>query len=349
MNSYIKLIFLRSRYYSAAQGRFLNSDPSRGERNPFSYSRANPINYSDPSGLFSQQVLMDTFGQGTSSNWTGFLDYVARYFSYAMAHPKWGLIAALLDAETGDRLEAYSLAIGMDATNIGGAPQLRKLANVNLDYIEGQGLTQVSNVYLDILYGDRTRHGGFRGHDARYYFLYSKGGNVKGVYIDGSDMTDYPDFIYYSTGLFGEAANQIVKVLTTKSGICGFSIGTIEDRYGNTYTAYTPSLGPSVNLAAISEGYVANSMLDENSMKDTIKGISLSFSGSIIAGGSASISLTTGQGITMYSTGIQAGASFDVSVVSFDKPRPNLSWNKFIDLEMSPMATTKAKLESRSR
>jgi len=44
-------VFLRARYYAPGMGRFLNTDPSRQEQNPYLYSYSNPVNYTDPSGL----------------------------------------------------------------------------------------------------------------------------------------------------------------------------------------------------------------------------------------------------------------------------------------------------------
>jgi len=44
------LIFLRARYYAPGVGRFLNTDPSRLERNPYQYGLSNPVMFTDPSG-----------------------------------------------------------------------------------------------------------------------------------------------------------------------------------------------------------------------------------------------------------------------------------------------------------
>jgi RHS repeat-associated protein len=44
-------VFLRARYYNLAAGRFLNTDPSRMEQNPYQYGLGNPVNRVDPSGL----------------------------------------------------------------------------------------------------------------------------------------------------------------------------------------------------------------------------------------------------------------------------------------------------------
>jgi RHS repeat-associated protein len=45
------LLFLRARYYAASSGRFVNTDPSRQEQNPYLYAMGDPIMITDPSGL----------------------------------------------------------------------------------------------------------------------------------------------------------------------------------------------------------------------------------------------------------------------------------------------------------
>ena len=45
------LVFLRARYYAPGMGRFLNTDPSRQEMNPYQYARSNPVMFTDPSGF----------------------------------------------------------------------------------------------------------------------------------------------------------------------------------------------------------------------------------------------------------------------------------------------------------
>jgi RHS repeat-associated protein len=53
------LVFLRARYYNPSQGRFLNTDPSRQERNPHQYAGSNPILHTDPSGLCRDDACHD--------------------------------------------------------------------------------------------------------------------------------------------------------------------------------------------------------------------------------------------------------------------------------------------------
>jgi RHS repeat-associated protein len=47
-------VFLRARYYNPAQGGFFQTDPSRMEQNYYEYVTANPIGFTDPSGLILQ-------------------------------------------------------------------------------------------------------------------------------------------------------------------------------------------------------------------------------------------------------------------------------------------------------
>jgi len=55
-DSYIKLVYLRSRYYAPTTGRFLTKDISQGNYNrplslnSWNYTLGNPVNYTDPSG-----------------------------------------------------------------------------------------------------------------------------------------------------------------------------------------------------------------------------------------------------------------------------------------------------------
>ena len=86
-DSYIKLIYLRSRMYSPVTGRFTSKDSWLGDYNrPLSlnrwnYTNGNPINYTDPSGrspISSSQVLSSALSQyaGSSSN-INILAYIA--------------------------------------------------------------------------------------------------------------------------------------------------------------------------------------------------------------------------------------------------------------------------------
>ena len=64
-DSYIKLIYLRSRYYAPGQGRFLSRDMWEGDiHQPMSYNfwlyvYGNPLSYSDPSGKYGREIHTD--------------------------------------------------------------------------------------------------------------------------------------------------------------------------------------------------------------------------------------------------------------------------------------------------
>ncbi|MFC9061905.1 RHS repeat-associated core domain-containing protein, partial [Streptomyces sp. NPDC057074] len=48
------------RYYEPTLGRFTQPDPSGQETNPYLYASGDPINNSDPSGLFSFSDILDS-------------------------------------------------------------------------------------------------------------------------------------------------------------------------------------------------------------------------------------------------------------------------------------------------
>ncbi|WP_416238179.1 RHS repeat-associated core domain-containing protein [Streptomyces mutabilis] len=48
------------RYYDPTLGRFTQPDPSGQETNPYLYAAGNPVNRTDPTGLFSFSDILDT-------------------------------------------------------------------------------------------------------------------------------------------------------------------------------------------------------------------------------------------------------------------------------------------------
>ena len=52
------LTYLRARYLDSSTGRFTQRDPSGLEANLYLYARANPLIYTDASGLFSKELLI---------------------------------------------------------------------------------------------------------------------------------------------------------------------------------------------------------------------------------------------------------------------------------------------------
>jgi len=108
------LQFNRARYYASVTGTFLTADPSRQERNLFQYAGSNPVNRTDPSGLFSREIVAKSFGYST------FEDALTAYASDSggiLTGKKWGWVATLLAAEDGDVLLSLAICILMCITN----------------------------------------------------------------------------------------------------------------------------------------------------------------------------------------------------------------------------------------
>jgi RHS repeat-associated protein len=100
------LVFLRARYYRPINGQFTNRDPAHLDDNQYLYAAADPINNSDPSGLFSTQQIISsmkggslTFGQ-LMQMYNDLTDPLAM-----INYRKWGFFSALLDADDGDSIQ----------------------------------------------------------------------------------------------------------------------------------------------------------------------------------------------------------------------------------------------------
>jgi RHS repeat-associated protein len=96
-------VYLRARYYNVNDGRFLTKDPSGAERNLYLYARSNPVNYADPTGLFSRDLIMaSAFSScGSRNNYAFYLECLEATGGH------FGYVEALFNAREGDRLETY--------------------------------------------------------------------------------------------------------------------------------------------------------------------------------------------------------------------------------------------------
>ncbi len=72
----IDKIYLRARYYSPIQGRFITEDPIKDGLNWYAYCNGDPVNYCDPSGL---KIVVGIAGSDVSSNDNVFYDDLEQY------------------------------------------------------------------------------------------------------------------------------------------------------------------------------------------------------------------------------------------------------------------------------
>jgi len=299
------------------------------------YTEANPVNYTDPSGLFSKRDVADALWGGYISeprypdNFDLFLDNVEYTAKQTFAHPKWGFVAALLDASSGDRFEAYRLSVwGSSATSIFNQPSLVKMVNTNLH----NNKYELRQLYSSILNYDGN---GIGGRDARYYVLHSQNGGIK-KYVDGSYYSSYPDFKISTLNIadsLKEAAKQLGKELGTL-GCLSYTGGKIVDRFGQVYNFYTLNVGLSYSVATRGIGWVsANPMQsiysipDAATLRSKIEGFSVGGNISFLIGASGSYSPGTGSGAATTSAGLQIGASFDPTFIEYDHTDPSLGWD----------------------
>jgi len=116
-NSSVDLYFYNARYYDPALGRFIQADsivPSPGNPqslNRYAYTLNNPLRYTDPTGHYSEEEIMQAFGVST---W----DEVLAFFNDGGALAGlWGWLEILRKAQDGDAV-TYGKAL-FDKAGIG--------------------------------------------------------------------------------------------------------------------------------------------------------------------------------------------------------------------------------------
>lgn len=156
-------VYLRARYYNPGMGRFLNTDPSRQEMNPYQYSYSNPTNYTDPSGLIAQTEeaaadkikndVMTIYGVEIEKDWGSKTCYAIQWWppaivSYTNWEPgRWEVI----------ELQTVEAALFDLATLMGGPAQFK----LSIGYVKvvmaqwtcGRGCTQRINLNVEFLDG----------------------------------------------------------------------------------------------------------------------------------------------------------------------------------------------------
>ena len=339
------LTYLRARYLDSSVGRFTQRDPSGLEANLYLYAGANPVNYTDPSGLFSTLEIAYTIKNGSYTNFLNSMETTSRANIFPKPYPKWGLVAALRQAQSGDRVSSYRLVLPTNNTS----PYLEKMRSGQLGFDAMSGI-ELDGMPVSFLFPP-WRHpqtgleggiSGWRDVSSRYYYLDHNGSNSR--YVDGANTTDYPDFhsiSYFDAGLLGKLLSQ-----GQYKGCIGLggSLSFIVDRFGNRYVALGVSGGVDMALGSYVEGYVAssahsaifnrsrNQITDSDTMRRSIEGVSGGVSASVGMGRSASGGLWwpgigTGAGILTYSIGAQAGASYDLVFTRYIDTKPSLGWN----------------------
>ncbi len=364
------MVYLRARYYQPGVGRFVQKDPSGIENNLYLYGSANPVVNTDPSGMFSPEEIARSFRKPSFSDLLDYIgtyptDYIGTHEARHPRHPIWGLIAALLDATPGDRLKFHRINI-----NLAVIPQLDQVDEVILDYDPNKNEI-VMDKYANISYLlDNIAHTLWRDNSPTHYWLEGQSG-LKGLYIDGADRIDLPDFRSVILPDGGRLWWIIQKLLRFESRCgLGFNVSTLVDRWGNIYISGQVGLGFGISLPVYSEGYVTsdaygaiyrgtNSLIaDSNTMISSIQ--YLSFGGDFFIGvggvGATSTiwwSRENGSAVVLVSVGGGLSASVDLSYTRYTgDTRPELGWNYLIDallgLDPSIKATFRGDLEQKA-
>ena len=309
------------------------------------------MNLTDPSGLFSKELIMSTFYRSTS--WNSLLNnWGKQQDSLGQPYTNWGFLSALLDAEEGDILTIYGIDLH---GRIKGRPLLKEIGRYTLGVGSYQGMPSwgminENNSPLDLTGGGRM---------GRYYFLSSRQGTK--VYIDGTTYTDYPDFLIVNYGITDSIKlmieNLAKKVLIKGVASClSLSGGTIIDRYGNKYIYVNGGVNPGTSLYTTGLGWVTKDIrnpghliMDEESLKNTISGLSVGGNGSLVAGVSVSWTPGSNAGSLIYSAGAQGGIGFEATAIQWTHEKnSSLGWQWAIEQELGgPFAIYQQNLEGR--
>jgi len=305
------LQFNRARYYASVTGTFLTADPSRQERNLFQYAGSNPVNRTDPSGLFSREIVAKSFGYST------FEDALTAYASDSggiLTGKKWGWVATLLAAEDGDVLRVGSPVISdlHPYVHYKSAERIW-LRDCDEIMIGSRPLLDYTN-YVVNTPNPRELPIIWRDTSASYYVLVKNRAPGYLRYVDGSVTTDYPDFhsvdVSLWTGLIG-------------GGPLNIEFSGVVDRFGNKYLVGGASFGIPGGGLTYSEGYVCSpyanclsgqidkaSTRDDSNLVNTITGACIS-AGLVVDWGALLTRCASDTGAITFSTGV--ALSFGVS------------------------------------
>jgi hypothetical protein len=200
--------------------------------NAWGYTEGNPINRVDPSGQFSVQQIMQSYGVDDPGG-------LISLFSSGQFKGRWGWLKLLLDAQEGEVVWAgapVTFPPYLDETN----HETLRVENEQI-YVGGQSLLGFTSNVLNLPIGsgysiwwrDTTPH---------FYYLQDK------QYVDADRAHDLPDFRFIEAAVSGAVF---------RPGVSG-----IVDRYGHLYLSVSLvglTAGGTIPVS-VGEGYVAHSL-----------------------------------------------------------------------------------------
>jgi RHS repeat-associated protein len=287
-----ELLFLRARYYDPGVGRFLSRDPWLGNTqrpqtlHRFAYVLNNAINYTDPSGRISKDLIVESL-EGTPMDWT-FGDF-----------DRWGLYALLRDAEFGDSFVARTLDFDETpddrwplAPDPRGRWSIVRSGCPELSFFNpGHGqisLIELFRAWL-IPLQENIPVEWWRERTTKYHWYELENGRF---YRDFTD-TEAPDMLV--KGLSASKGIETVAEISGELPTIGVGVGAyeIEDRFGRIYHSVSVNLGLDVSLPGEHwEGYagppgVFDTKVDGGLLRDIIEGPSARGSLQLYIGGAA--------------------------------------------------------------
>lgn len=358
------MIFLRSRYYEPVIARFFQQDPSRLEENLYAYAASNPINMTDPAGLFSPELIAKSMGASS-------FDTLIQALALTMPPPllpdddKWGFFAALLDAQDGDSLSAGSIILMTGDPYVQyRSPQRLWLKNCDQIMVGNRSLEDYFDNIL-VMPTPRDFPAEFWRDTSPSYYLLSGQRTASKIYVDGSKTTDLPDFHSF--------------VFSIGAGRVGLNITLTVDQFGNQYVnvpdisgdlpAILASIikyltGRKFNLVsgglAYSEGYVCTgyyssgcvfrtpSLTDDSYIKNLIIGPCTS-GGAVIGVGGTLVVCGSGSRAIIYSWGPMIGIGINGSLGWQFGNDISLGWNWAIRDRLEGVSYIDVLLKSKRR